>query len=105
MPLNLITKRIGTIALPAVCLAIIMASTAIAKPGDGGKGGHPGGPPPEALEACADKSEIEACSFITPRGHEINGTCIIPPHNEAELICAPEGGPPEHPRPPEKHEE
>ena len=54
------------------------------------------GPPPEAIEACADKIEGDACSFISPRNDDIEGSCIIPPRDEASLVCAPAGGPPHH---------
>ncbi len=51
------------------------------------------GPPPEAIEVCAGLTEGAACSFTGRRG-EVAGTCFAPPKNEAELVCAPEGGPP-----------
>ncbi len=86
-------KAIAT--LSGISLAIILSSTATAMPEGGGKGGHRG-PPPEAIEACSGQAENDSCSFTSPRGDEITGSCIIPPHNEAELICAPEGGPPPH---------
>ncbi|MEE9304083.1 MAG: hypothetical protein V3U84_09890 [Thiotrichaceae bacterium] len=89
------------IILSGISLLITMSNVATAKPENGGKGGHRG-PPPEAIEACADKSETESCNFITPRDDKIEGTCIIPPHDRAELICAPEGGPPHHGGEPEE---
>jgi hypothetical protein len=50
------------------------------------------GPPPEAIAACADHTEGVSCSFTGHRG-EITGSCFVPPKDEEELVCAPEGGP------------
>ncbi len=48
------------------------------------------GPPPEAIAACKDKSEGDACEFDGPRGH-VSSTCrksrggdvlvCLPPHH------------------------
>ncbi|GAB4538477.1 MAG: glycosyltransferase family 39 protein [Anaerolineales bacterium] len=51
---------------------------------------RPGGAPPEALQACANLSEGAACSFTTPNGNSIHGSCIIP-LNTSQLACAPQG--------------
>ena len=51
------------------------------------------GPPPQAIEACADQSEGAACSFSGRRG-DVEGYCIVVPQEHGELACAPEGGPP-----------
>lgn len=40
---------------------------------------RPSGPPPEALAACSGKTQGAACSFKTPRGDQMNGTCALPP--------------------------
>jgi hypothetical protein len=32
------------------------------------------GPPPEAIAACKDKNDGDACEFDAPRGH-VSGTC------------------------------
>lgn len=53
------------------------------------------GPPPEAIEACANQTEGEVCSFTGRRG-DMTGVCFAPPKDDAELACAPEGGPPGH---------
>ena len=58
-----------------------------------GQGGKRRGPPPEALEACANSSEGESCSFAGRGGKTVEGSCIVP-RNEDSLACAPEGGPP-----------
>ncbi len=46
------------------------------------------GPPQEALDACANSTQGDACSFTQQNGNTINGTCIIPP-NQNQLACAP----------------
>lgn len=53
-----------------------------------------GGPPPEAIEACDNAAEGDACSFEGRRGDVISGACVVPPRGEASLLCMPEGGPP-----------
>lgn len=54
--------------------------------------GGRGGPPAEAIEACADKAENDSCSFSSPRGDMVEGSCISPPRGEGSLACAPGGG-------------
>lgn len=57
------------------------------------------GPPPEALEACAELSAGDACTVDGPRG-TAEGTCEAPPdRSDAELACRPDdmGPPPEAP--------
>lgn len=49
------------------------------------------GPPPEALAACEDKSEGDACS-VEFRGRTIEGTCKSGPSDDDALACMPEGG-------------
>jgi hypothetical protein len=44
-------------------------------------------PPQEAISACTGKSAGTRCSFITPRGDSISGTCGAPPG--AALACMP----------------
>ncbi len=51
----------------------------------------PQGPPPQAaLDACANLSQGDACSF-TDRGHDLAGTCDAP--EGKPLACRPAGGP------------
>ena len=45
------------------------------------------GPPPEALQACANAGEAERCSFVSPRG-VMNGKCNSPPG--MPLACQPD---------------
>ncbi|MGE4297356.1 MAG: hypothetical protein AB7E47_04940 [Desulfovibrionaceae bacterium] len=62
------------IALVVGCLLACPAAHAGRGPGGGGRGG-PGGPPPEAATACSGKSSGDTCSFTTPRGDAVSGTC------------------------------
>ncbi len=48
------------------------------------------GPPQEALNACANLTQGDACSFTQQNGNTINGTCITPPNLDV-LACAPAG--------------
>lgn len=45
-------------------------------------------PPPEALAACANLQDGQACSFVTPNGSTISGHCKPGPNGEP-LACAP----------------
>ncbi|MBI5352986.1 MAG: glycosyltransferase family 39 protein [Chloroflexi bacterium] len=48
------------------------------------------GPPQQALNACVNSTQGDACSFTQPNGNTINGSCITPP-NLNILACAPTG--------------
>lgn len=50
------------------------------------KGGHRGGPPEAAINACSGKSVGDSCYFSTNRG-SVRGTCFSPPHGG--LACRP----------------
>lgn len=53
------------------------------------------GPPPQATEACQGKNAQAACSFVTPRGDTISGTCRRLPDNKFACVPAnrrPPGG-------------
>ena len=44
----------------------------------------------EAFTACANViEEGAACSFETPKGDEIEGTCVVPRHDNESLFCKP----------------
>ena len=49
------------------------------------------GPPPEAIEACANQMEEAACSFTGRRG-DVTGQCMISPKDSETLSCRPERG-------------
>lgn len=57
------------------------------------RGGERGGPPPEAIEACANQTEGSSCSFAGRSDQQMQGVCMSPPQGEGALACAPEGGP------------
>ena len=84
-------KKIVVSSLLAIVATMALSTTYAAErkgpPGGGGK------PPTEALEACADKSAADSCSFSSPHG-DVTGTCMAPPNGDDVLACAPEGGPP-----------
>ena len=64
-------------------------------------GGKHGGPPPEAVSACEVQNVGEVCSFDSPRGDLILGTCENV--KGGVLACVPEGAHPGEPggeRPP-----
>jgi hypothetical protein len=85
------TARGSTLVLTcALCMA---APFAQAQPDS--QGGRRHGPPPEAIDACTDQAENAACEFTGRRGETVEGTCISPPGGDNELVCAPEGGPPQ----------
>jgi hypothetical protein len=46
-----------------------------------------GTPPQEAISACSGKSSGASCSFTSPHGDAISGTCQIPP--SSSLACIP----------------
>jgi len=48
------------------------------------------GPPQQALAACAESTQGDACSFTMPNGNAINGSCVTPPNTNV-LACAPQG--------------
>ena len=83
-------KKIVVSSLLAI-IATVALSTASAADRQGPPGG--GKPPIEAFEACANKSSGDSCTFSASRG-DATGTCVTPPREDNELVCAPEGGRP-----------
>ncbi len=47
------------------------------------------GPPAQAIAACSELKQEDNCNFISPRGDNISGTCIIPRRHKESLICKP----------------
>jgi hypothetical protein len=80
-----------SITLAVILATYITSSIANAQPEQ--QSGKRHGPPPEAIDACADQDEGAACSFSGRRG-DVTGSCIVPGHDQDKLACAPEGGPP-----------
>lgn len=73
-------------------VAVALSSPAWAQmPGGAQRGGRQG-PPPEASQACAGKSQGDSCSFKTQRG-TISGACGMPPMGQKQMLCMPQGGP------------
>ena len=56
---------------------------------DGFRGRGRRGPPPQAVEACANLDDGASCSFDGRRGN-VDGTCMNHPRTDG-LVCAPEG--------------
>ncbi len=84
-------NRTNTMIAISVLLLSGLATTASARPGDGG---GRRGPPPEAIEACDGKQRNDQCSFTGRGDKTLEGICSAPPGVD-ELACAPEGAPPE----------
>ncbi len=80
-------------ALALFIATSLLATVATAAP-DESQEGKRRGPPPEAFEACATLSEGTSCTFEGRRG-DLDGTCVIPRHDEQALVCAPLGGRPD----------
>jgi hypothetical protein len=49
---------------------------------------HHHGPPPEALAACKSASSGQQCSFTSPRGDQVSGTCLSREEGKP-LACRP----------------
>lgn len=58
--------------------------------------GRPMGPPPEAIEACKDKTEGTQVNLATPWGEHMTATCKAV---DGQLAAVPEGGPQDRGRP------
>jgi len=50
------------------------------------------GPPPEALVACENLQEGDACSFTSKRRGDVTGVCIVPKKDDSLLACKPPKG-------------
>lgn len=75
----------------AAALLAALASTAAAQPGGPPPHGRRHGPPPIALQACADLVEEDPCTFTGRYGERIAGTCIL---FGEQLACLPADAPP-----------
>jgi hypothetical protein len=53
-----------------------------------GPGHHHHGPPPEALAACKSATSGQQCSFTSPHGDQISGTCTAREEGKP-LACRP----------------
>lgn len=50
-------------------------------------------PPQEIIDACSDKAEGDVCSFVTPKGDTVEGTCDQLREIDT-LACRPDEAPP-----------
>ena len=85
-------RRTKTAAITIATACLLAGSMAWSQQGPPrGRGGDRQGPPPEAIEACKDLGEGDACSVETPRG-KLEGTCRKPPRGDGDgLACVPRG--------------
>ena len=79
---------------PTVGSTVFTASEVTTSDGDGtveaSDDGRPFGPPEEALTACDQKAESDACSFISPRdGGAVDGACQARWDDPSQLACRP----------------
>ena len=72
--------------------ALFYATISIAVAEKDRKGPPRGKPPAEAFTACENLVEEEVCSFETPEGKTIEGTCIVPRNEKESLVCRPKRG-------------
>ncbi|WP_414981672.1 hypothetical protein [Congregibacter sp.] len=89
-----LTRALFVTGMLAVA-GISLPAAAQSDEGEDRQKGKRRGPPPEAIEACANQSEGQACSFTGRRG-DMTGVCFAPPKEDAVLACAPGGRPPGH---------
>ena len=101
----LLPSLLGSLALATVACAEMdsdeaaSASTmtqgvAAAEEGSGearGRRGHRRGPPQQAIDACADASAGDECSFENRRGDAMQGNCTERRRGGEGLACRPEG--------------
>lgn len=76
-----------------LCLAALLPIAGVAGAQGRGPGDErrPRRPPQEALDACADKSSGDSCSFEGPDG-TISGTCFAP-SEDLPVACRPQNAP------------
>jgi hypothetical protein len=70
---------------------VLLSGLALAQLGMGRGPGPHRGPPPEAVQACANLQTGTACGF-TLNGQNVTGTCDTAP--SGQVACRPEGLPP-----------
>src|ERR1700722_6465727 len=81
--------RSTTTLCAKIVLCFIISSQAYSQEG-------PPKPPKEAIDACSGKTDRASCSFVTPNGDTINGSCRKGPPEVNELACGPSNDKP-HP--------
>lgn len=76
-----------------VAIAIAASTPSFAQTNPQPPGGGMGGPPPEALEACAGKTAADVCTMALPgQDTEVSGQCVVTPGDQ--IACLPDGAPP-----------
>lgn len=82
--------------LGVMCVLWTACGAVVAQNASPPRDGDRRGPPREAIEACANKAETDACSMTLPdREQPVTGQCVVTP--EDSLACLPEGA-----RPPQR---
>lgn len=85
--------------LRRAAIAAMLALTAFASIAQPDARDPPRGPPTEALEACKSLAAGKDCSFTTPQGKSLQGSCWAP--EGKPLACRPKAAPgAPSPRPP-----
>ena len=69
-----------------ITLLALMPLTACGKGNE--RGGRPQGPPPEAIEACKEKSAGDSVTFTGRQGESMSATCK---EIDGQLVAVPEG--------------
>lgn len=87
------SRSIASAFVLAALMGALPSAAAAPSPTDAQhhRGGARRGPPPEALEACAELEEGDACQ-VTFHEHTLEGTCRNT--HEDELACMPDQPPP-----------
>jgi hypothetical protein len=94
------TFTVGERSLTGTC-ETPPGSTSLACRPSGPPPRHRGGPPAEAVKACASLTASAACSFTVGGDRSVAGTCETSPES-ATLACRPSGPPPGHRGPPQE---
>lgn len=88
-----------TVLVLAASATLGLFTLASAAPDGDGERRKRRGPPPEAIEACAELALDDACS-VTLRGELKEGICFAGPDNKGPLACRPDDAPDHHGPPP-----
>lgn len=74
--------------IQGTCLNRPMGGEMVCHPNGAPMGIARQGPPQESLNACQGKAVNAACSFTSPAGETLTGTCFAPPNGQG-LACRP----------------
>ena len=84
-------RSIPFVGIPLLAATLFCFGLAAQPDGNDGDERKRRGPPQEALDACANLSEGDTCSFESQRG-TMNGECRLSPQGQPPLACAPPRG-------------